>query len=305
MLPSTSITSTKPSSAFTTSSSTASSGQSVTTSTSTSTTSSTLIPTTGSLVTSATLSPGPSSVSISPEPVQSGCLWVVAGSGTFTHAQTFDFTQTKDFPTADLVISNYGIKAGTAPHSQMYTSDQVSIYDGTLQLKVPGGQTTSPIYGAEIQTTVQDILYGSVRTTVQISEVPGTCHGLFYYKSDNQESDIEILTADPESGIHYTNQATVPGQKSTTTTHPLPSNATVVMHEYRLDWLPGKTVYYLDGVEQQVLMSNVPDVPGSWIWNNWSNGDAGWSAGPPDSDNILKIEKIEMYYNRTGSAGTC
>ncbi|MCJ1394723.1 hypothetical protein MMC18_007603 [Xylographa bjoerkii] len=217
----------------------------------------------------------------------------------------FDFTQLSDFPTADLAISNYGIEAGEAPYSQMYDSDQVSIYNGTLQLKVPGGQTTSPIYGAEVQTTVQDILYGSVRTTVQVSEVPGTCHGLFYYKSDNQESDIEILTADLESGIHYTNQAIVPGEKSTTTTHPLPSNATAVMHEYRLDWLPGKTVYYLDGVEQQVLMSNVPDVPGSWLWNNWSNGDSGWSAGPPGVDSILKIEKIEMYYNRTGSTGTC
>ena len=101
----------------------------------------------------------------------------MAGSGSFTHTQTFDFTQTNDFPTGDLAISNYGIEAGTAPYSQMYNSDQVSIYDGTLQLKVPGGQTTSPIYGAEVQTTVQDILYGSVRTTVQVSEVPGTCHG--------------------------------------------------------------------------------------------------------------------------------
>ena len=103
---------------------------------------------------------------------------MVAGSGSFTHTQTFDFTRTSIFPTADLVISNYSIEAGTAPHSQMYNSDQVSIRDGTLQLKVPGGQTTSPIYGAEVQTTVQDILYGSVRTTVQVSEVPGTCHGI-------------------------------------------------------------------------------------------------------------------------------
>ncbi|MCJ1296956.1 hypothetical protein MMC34_008525 [Xylographa carneopallida] len=304
-VPSASISSTASSSTFASSSSTASSAQLTTTSTSTPTSSFTLISSTIAPDATTAVSPGISSVSISPEPVQSGCLWVVAGSGSFTHTQTFDFTQIKDFPTADLAISNHGIEAGTAPHSQMYNSDQVSIYEGTLQLKVPGGQTASPIYGAEVQTSVQDILYGSVRTTIQVSEVPGTCHGLFYYKSDNQESDIEILTADLASGIHYTNQATVPGEKSTTTTHPLPSNATAVMHEYRLDWLPGKTVYYLDGVEQQVLVSNVPDVPGSWLWNNWSNGDPEWSAGPPGSDNILKIGRIEMYYNRTGSAGTC
>ncbi|MCJ1401144.1 hypothetical protein MMC11_004356 [Xylographa trunciseda] len=299
------ISSLTPSSALSSSSSTTSSACSTTISTSTSTTGITLTSSTSSPVISTAVSPATSSVSTSPEPIQSGCLWVVAGSGSFTHTQTFDFTQLTDFPSADLSISNYDIEAGKAPYSQIYNSDQVSIDDGTLQLKVPGGQTTSPIYGAEVQTTVQDILYGSVRTTVQVSEVPGTCHGLFYYKSDNQESDIEILTADLESGIHYTNQANIPGGKSTTVTHPLPSNATVVMHEYRLDWLPGKTIYYLDGAEQQVLMSNVPDVPGSWLWNNWSNGDSGWSAGPPDIDSVLKIEKIEMYYNRTGSAGTC
>ena len=103
---------------------------------------------------------------------------MVADSGSFTHTQTLDFTLLSDFPTTDLVISDYNIEAGTAPFSQMYNSDQVSISDGTLQLKVPGGQTTSPIYGAEVQTTVQDILYGSVRTSVQVSEVPGTCHGI-------------------------------------------------------------------------------------------------------------------------------
>ncbi len=36
-----------------------------------------------------------------------------------------------------------------------------------------------------------------------------------------------------------------------------------------------------------------------------SNGDGGWSAGPPASDNIMRIQKIEMFYNRTSSTGTC
>lgn len=93
--------------------------------------------------------------------------------------------------------------------------------------------------------------------------------GMFYYKDDNQETDIEILTADLSSGAHYTNQPNAPGQSSTTATHPLPANATVVMHEHRLDWLPGRTVYYLDGVQTKVLTSNVPSDPGSWLWNNW------------------------------------
>ena len=116
-------------------------------------------------------------VDSSPPATQSGCLWVVPGSGSFTHTQTFDFTQLSEFPSDDLTISNYDIAAGTAPFSQKYSNEQVSLSDGTLQLLVPGGQSTSPILGAEVQTTIQDILYGSVRTTVLVSEVPGTCHG--------------------------------------------------------------------------------------------------------------------------------
>jgi len=53
----------------------------------------------------------------------------------------------------------------------------VNVAGGSLQLKVPGGQRTSPIQGAEVYTTDNDILYGSVRTWVQTSNVAGTCQG--------------------------------------------------------------------------------------------------------------------------------
>ncbi|MCJ1243780.1 hypothetical protein MMC30_000977 [Trapelia coarctata] len=305
-------------------SSTSSSTSSTTSSTSTTSTStsSTTLPTTTSSTSTTTTSTTSSSTAVasqtsatpssntgggSAKAVQSGCLWVVpdSNSASFTHTLEFDFTQLTEFPSGNLTISNYDVGAGTAPHSQKYTPAQVAISEGTLQLKVPGGQNTSPIHGSEVQTAFQDILYGSVRTTVQVSDIGGTCHGMFYYKDDNQETDIEILTADLSSGAHYTNQPNTPGQMSTTATHPLPANATVVMHEHRLDWLPGQTVYYLDGVQTKVLTSNVPSDPGSWLWNNWSNGDPKWSAGPPEADSILKIEKIVMYFNRTGSAGSC
>lgn len=107
----------------------------------------------------------------------------------------------------------------------------------------------------------------------------------------------------------------------------MPSDATAKFHEYRLDWIKGKTLFYLDGVLQQTFTRNAPDVAGEWLWNNWrcvsfvafgvflnalflvadvdSNGDGGWSAGPPASDSIMKIQKIEMFYNRTSSAGSC
>ena len=36
-----------------------------------------------------------------------------------------------------------------------------------------------------------------------------------------------------------------------------------------------------------------------------SNGDPGWTGAPPLQDNVMEISKIEMYYNRTSSAGSC
>lgn len=110
--------------------------------------------------------------------VQSGCLWVLPDdSASFTHTLAFDFSQLTEFPSGNLTISDYDIGAGSAPHSQKYTPAQVTISEGTLQLQVPGGQSTSPIHGAEVQTVNEDILYASVRTTVQVSDIGGTCHG--------------------------------------------------------------------------------------------------------------------------------
>ena len=200
-------------------------------------------------------------------PNQEGCLWVADGAGSFTHSQTFDFSVLPAFPTEDLVISTYPI--GSSPYTQLYTTSNVAINDGTLQLKVPGGQTASPILGAEISTKDDDILYASVRTTFKASTVAGTCHGAFFYKDDNHEVDIEVITGDTWKGVHYTNQKANADAEASTIRMVLPSDATSVFQEYRIDWLPGRTDFYHNGQLQQSLTDNVPSTPGSWLWNNW------------------------------------
>jgi beta-glucanase (GH16 family) len=99
---------------------------------------------------------------------------------------------------------------------------------------------------------------------------------MFFYKSDTQEIDIEFLSdatskSNPGDGsrpMHYTNQATN-GGASTHATGPARSDATSARHEYRIDWVPGRTQFYLDGVLQRTHTTNVPTVAGSWLWNNW------------------------------------
>ena len=194
-------------------------------------------------------------------------MWAVDGAGSFTHSQTFDFSALTSFPKDDLAISTDPI--GSSPFTQLYTKSNVAVADESLQLKVPGGQSASPILGAEISTQHKDILYGSVRTTMKASTVAGTCHGAFFYKDDNQETDIEIITGHKFQGVHYTNQRASANAAPSTLQKALPADATSVFQEYRIDWVPGRTDFYLDGQLQKSLTNNVPSTPGSWLWNNW------------------------------------
>ena len=200
-----------------------------------------------------------------------GCLWTIDGSGSFTHILTVDFSNLTALPTDTLDVSTDHIPS--IPYTQTYTIENVAVEDGTLQLKVPGGQTASPILGAEISTAEKNILYGSVRTMMQISSVSGTVSGAFFYKSDSQEADIEVITGGAYEGVHYTNQEASPTADQTTVALASPVDLTSEMHEYRLDWLPDRTDFYLDGVKQADLTGNVPSTAGAWLWNNWRQGN--------------------------------
>ncbi len=104
---------------------------------------------------------------------------------------------------------------------------------------------------------------------MQISSVSGTVSSPFFYKSDNQEADIEVITGGQCKGIHYTNQKATLTANPTTVNFTSPADLTSEFHEYRLDWLPDRTDFYLDGVKQASFTENVPNMAGAWLWNNW------------------------------------
>lgn len=127
--------------------------------------------------------------------------------------------------------------------------------------------------------------------------------GMFFYKSDSQETDIEWLS-DPASlsnggtrKLHFTNQDANGDGSSTHNAITPPADATSAEHEYRLDWTEGLVEWYVDGAKMWETTQDVPSVPGPWVFNNWANGDIGWSAGPPAVDAVFKIRSIDMYYN--------
>lgn len=47
--------------------------------------------------------------------------------------------------------------------------------------------------------------------------------------------------------------------------------------------------------------ASAPTVPGGLRLNHWSNGDPGWSAGPPAQDAHMEVSYVKAYFNTTNS----
>jgi beta-glucanase (GH16 family) len=218
-------------------------------------------------------------------------------------ASTTTFTFDGESLPTGLVISTDLIKdlasdGSTARFNHQFNEANVQVADGFLQLTVPGGQTTSPIQCGEVSTNFE-VKYASVSTFAILTEEPGICNGkrpklsgfrydlradtvtgMFFYQSDSQEIDIEWIS-DPSSTsnqntnngtrvMQYTNQGPHGTEDSIEINGRAPDDATSEVHEYRIDWTPESSSFYLDGVFQQQIDGNVPTVGGAWTWNAWT-----------------------------------
>ncbi|KAK7213502.1 hypothetical protein V2G26_020680 [Clonostachys chloroleuca] len=247
-----------------------------------------------SLVLSAGLS---AALTLSPVPPQVDGAWVVSGISFWKSAK---YTFENGLPDG-LQIANWDTGLN-------WRADQANakFNNGYLELWVPGGQnppTGTKYVGAEVDTLEKNIAYGSFRTVAILTETPGVCNGMFTYGGNTQESDIEWLS-DPNNtsdrGVNHlwmTNQA-VNGNDADKTSIPVTKPANPFEeHEYRIDWLYDRVEWYVDAVKVAETDQNIPWQGCVFAVNNWSNGDIGWSAGPPAQDAVFKVKSIEMYYN--------
>ncbi|KAI5205053.1 concanavalin A-like lectin/glucanase [Aureobasidium subglaciale] len=238
---------------------------------------------------------------------KSGCYWNT-DAGPFNTRFGHDFTADLYGSVDSLVPSTYTVNAGVNPLARRFDLVNIGLdaKEQALTLTVPGGQTDGPISSAQLTTSFNDILYASIRTVAKISNVPGTTHGFIFYANDTQEVDFAWLTADV-SKAWLTNEQVSYGSPYSTYSVGAPADASSAYHEYRLDWLPGVSKFYIDGVLVQTITDNSPSTPGrtdknsAAIWNNWSNGNA-WAQGPPLADSVLRIRSIDAYFNRTSVA---
>jgi hypothetical protein len=105
------------------------------------------------------------------------CSFVAPGTGTFTNHAIYTFPGTT-LPAG--LYKNLDSVGGT-PYSRIGDAALVTVSGGYLNLKVPGGQKSSPIRGAGVNTVASDILYASVRTKAIFSSVRGTVQSKWPY----------------------------------------------------------------------------------------------------------------------------
>lgn len=78
----------------------------------------------------------------------------------------------------------------------------------------------------------------------------------------------------------------------------LPFDPTTGFHEYRIDLVPGKVIFYADSQVLATMESSaVPTRPGHLVLTQWSNGNSLWSAGPPVKDSVMTVSYIKSYFN--------
>lgn len=199
------------------------------------------------------------------------------------------------------IAADHEPQGGNATADIQYTTANVLEHNDALGLKASAYTGSGSVNCAEIFTKRKDILYGTFRTRSGVPSTPGVVFGFFTYINDSQESDIEFLSSDVNyyQHVHYTNQ---PGQTAGATQDvQIPGADFTAPGEHRIDWLPSQTRYYYNGnvAAEHTITIQVPNTPSEFILNVWSNGDPGWSRGPPTADAYATVQTVSLYFNST------
>ncbi|CAO3588075.1 unnamed protein product [Absidia cylindrospora] len=207
----------------------------------------------------------------------------------------------------DFFMANYEIAAKYEnTYSRLFSNENVKIDNNALQLHVTVNNATSTqqqqsVMCGAIGTKRQDILYGSFRSQMRLSNVNGTVQAMYFFNPDG-EIDIEVLGAVAPFQSYF---AIHPGLQEpngrasalTHDNHPLGFDPSSDFHEYRFDWYPNRADFYIDGQLAQSLTTNIPQKPGRFMFSHWTDGNAKFSKGPPTTNAIMEIKSIVAVFN--------
>ncbi|KAK3349231.1 glycoside hydrolase family 16 protein [Lasiosphaeria hispida] len=164
---------------------------------------------------------------------------------------------------------------------------------------------------SEFESRSKGYQFLSIRMLARTKGASGAVTAMFTYRPPPtphnmalvQEADLEIRTRDPPAYVQYTNQ---PSWNSTSDIPEATRNASLPGGRrwsdwamYRMDWTPGSSTWYVNGVLHSAIAFQAPRDPAQVMFNSWSDGGS-WS-GPMrvNSEAALQIQWIELVYNNT------
>ncbi|KAJ0109544.1 glycoside hydrolase family 16 protein [Diaporthe amygdali] len=237
-------------------------------------------------------------------------------SFVFTDLIEANFANVSDISkNTDWVRQEFNTSATQArgTYGEMFAVDNVEAREGGdgLQITVRSDVVEDMLSGGEIDSARLDVFYGSFRSSLKLTDVGGTVSAFFWYFNDTQEIDMEFLSKDfrTENSSYPVNlvlQSPAAAQAgfdaSGTDSHKvvyLPFNPSADFHEYRFDFVPGRVAFYADGAVLAVMNdpAAVPTTAGHLSLNQWSNGNALWSGGPPAEDAVMDVRYVKAYFN--------
>jgi beta-glucanase (GH16 family) len=223
---------------------------------------------------------------------QQGRIW------TDIKSYSFDQIPSLHSNNPDFYVESYlhGRAMGEFPYR--FVKENVYLENGMMVLKVNGNPTTESING-EIGTKMNDILYGSFSSTIQMPSTPGTCFGFFQYYNDSQEIDIEYLGVHPKT-LFLSSKRYQPNSTSSNIDFeniPVDRDLHLEFRKYRFDWMPNYVEFFLDDAKILTLHHS-PNQPSRIVFQHWSNGNPNWSF-TPTQDAFVRVRDIQFYYNKT------
>lgn len=152
---------------------------------------------------------------------------------------------------------------------------------------------TTTASGGEISTISSSYRYGSYRAVIKTAPVYGAVSAFFFFGSDTDEIDIEILSRENAQGIaHFV------VHENTGDTHkyvPLGFDPSADFHEYRIDFRETSAELWVDNVKRTEITENMPSGDGSIVLNCWNTDEPSWADGPPSEDTVMQIRSISLY----------
>ncbi|KAE9989914.1 hypothetical protein EG327_002101 [Venturia inaequalis] len=194
------------------------------------------------------------------------------------------------------------------------STDQSRNYNSYLTLSTTRSTPLDQPSG-EITYTEHNITHASIRVFSRIHGSPGAIAGIFTYKNDTQEADIEIFTRAPANKIQYSNQPADLGAPDWTLIPGATSNVTLPKEGrwdewmvHRLDWVPGRTVVYADEVQVNTSTLHVPSavvdpIEGTRLYLDMWGANSTWSGSMEVGKSaFFDVQWIEVLFNTTDSA---